>query len=226
MKSNNGKCIILFGGRGTRLSHRGFSNKAFILIQDKPVAYYIINNLKKIFNDNDFIFITNPEHKNELQVIINKYFNFNPVIIEQSQPNGIPSAIALAKDYIKEDYFSVCLGDFYCEEILDLYKNPINSNIIITNKVKTPWKYGILINNEIIEKPSIGELAVRGFYVFHKSTFDLMNNLVPSKRMETEIVDVLNQIKFKQFEVRKVYDLGSDEGLTLFEKTLPTLKTN
>lgn len=166
----------------------------------------------------DLIIVTNPKDESEIKLQIETYFKQNPMIVLQSKPSGVPDAILEARDHVGS-HFAVCLGDFFSTEIAGVLVafNQLQENWIVLNQVTNPESYGVIDpkTKRIIEKPKRppSNLAVRGFYIYHKSVMELIPELKLSKRQETEITDLNNQIYFNTFEIKDVIDLGSVTGL-------------
>ena len=89
-------------------------------------------------------------------------------------------------------------------------------------KVKNPEKYGVvkILKNKIqkiIEKPKkrISNLAITGIYFFDQFVYKNTKFLKPSKRKETEIVDLIkiylkeNNLNFKILENIEWSDVGT-----------------
>lgn len=216
------KCIVLFGGKGTRVGHisKGV-NKALIDIGSMPIAYYVLQNL--IQEGLDPVVVTNPEDVPSFKEILDKYFaNKNIDIVSQQLPEGVPDGILKGESKIENEYFAVCLGDFYSEEIgkVMIQYNKQPANYLTLNKVSDPSKYGVIDENtgKIVEKPKsyVGSMAVRGFYIFSRNVFDKIPQLKKSYRGEYEITDLINQIEYKTVEINQVIDLGSEKGINEF----------
>lgn len=222
------KCVVLFGGRGTRVSHlSGGGNKALIEVLGKPVAFYVLQNLLKHFSD--ILIITTPDDESKFSSLAKEFENSNITVKTQDQPEGVAHALSFSDSFInQDDYFSLCLGDFYSLEIDQVLrtfsKDP--GAYITLSEVKDPSKYGVLDfeRNVIVEKPKtfISNWASRGFYILPRSALSLIPSLKKSTRGEYEIVDLLNKIPFKTKTISKAFDLGSDTGISLFSEYLNT----
>lgn len=216
------KCVVLFGGRGTRMSSLSEGkNKALIDIQGKPVAWYILENLKKHFKE--ILIITTPEDQNTFYDLSKRFQGVTVSI--QPKPEGVPEALNYSHPFLKgEDFFSLCLGDFYSPEfstVLTKFKKDPGSYLTL-NPVSHPEKYGVFDpkTHKIQEKPlhPPSNLAVRGFYILPTSCLQNISSLQKSPRGELEIVDLINQLNFNTVQIEKVFDLGSISGLELFKK--------
>lgn len=220
------KFVLIAGGLGKRLIPLNQGNKALIQVNTKPVIYYQIKNALKMFNPIDIIIVTKKEDIEEMDTVLTKAFNYKFTFKIQDQPLGIPDAMILVKDLVN-DFAIYQLGDFYSEDIFEFVKfsKIQKSNVLSLNAVNNPQKYGVLDlkSNLVIEKPSsyVSNIAVRGLYCFDKTVFDIIPTLNKSGRGEFEVVDMINQLpSFSTFLLDKVYDLGSQEGMTEFSNYL------
>lgn len=122
-------------------------------------------------------------------------FKFNFVL--QNDQLGTGHALLQAKDFIKDDNFTVIYGDdlYHYEDI----KKTLNNDLCVTAKeVTNPGKFGVftLENNfvkDLIEKPDepISNLANTGLYVLNKAIFKSLQALEKSKRNEFELTDAI-----------------------------------
>jgi glucose-1-phosphate thymidylyltransferase len=243
--------IILLGGRGLRLSPQSiFVNKHLNIIYDKPVFFYSLTAL--ILSGIDSLVMT---CNNIDQEIFDKYSQYlNKVglptsLVVQPTAGGIPNAIQICKNKIKKNNsISVILGDnILVGNDLVYYLNKNNKNkknyaTCFLKKVADPRKFGVARinkNNNIynfIEKPNFAnskDRAVIGFYKFPYSVFEIINNLKPSKRGETEIIDVLKYYKNKKILQtcefgRGVYwsDIGDHESILNSNNFIKNLQCN
>lgn len=217
--------LIIAGGIGSRISHLHQGNKSLIKVHNLEVISHLINKALDTFQLKDIIITTNSQDVNTLKSILKKRFNHEFTILAQERPEGIPQAINLAKYYLSPQ-FIVQLGDFYSPEFSKFVKFATESkgSVLCLNKVSSPEKYGVLNpkTNQITEKPKdfISDLAVRGLYAYNHEIFELIPKLKKSSRGEFEITDLNNQLGFKTYEVKTVFDLGSEDGLLSFNRFL------
>jgi len=206
------KGIILAGGKGTRLSPATkTTNKQLLPLFDKPLFFYPLSVLM-LAGIRDILIITNPgQHKNFYNAVGNgKQLGLKITYIEQKKPNGIPEAFKIGKKFISNDNVALILGDnfFYGQSLtksLELSKNFKKGCSIFLKSVNKPENYGVAViqNNKIIkitEKPKnkISDQAVTGLYFFDNNVVKDCAKLKPSKRGETEIVDLINLYKKKR----------------------------
>jgi glucose-1-phosphate thymidylyltransferase len=220
------KGIILAGGKGRRLGPTTLAvNKQLLMLFDKPIIFYPLSVLLSL-KIKDILIIVNPHQIENFKKILGNGSHLGIKISYkvQKKPSGIPEAFILGKEFIKNNKVCLILGDnfFYNLKlnINEIMKN--NQNLIILKKVKNPEKYGVvkILNNKIqkiIEKPKkkLSNLAITGIYFFDKYAYKNARLLKPSKRKETEIVDLIkiylkkNNLGFKTLNNIKWSDVGT-----------------
>ena len=129
--------------------------------------------------------------------------------LEQDKPNGLPEAFILGEKFISNEPVALILGDnfFYGQSLTGKIKECLKLNKgakIFLHPVNNPSSFGVvkLKNNRIVkilEKPKkfISNLAITGLYFFDKNVVNFSKKLVPSKRKELEIIDLLKIYKIK-----------------------------
>lgn len=202
------KGVVLAGGRGTRLYPTTIStNKHLLPVYDKPLIYYPISNLL-LAGCKEILIISNPEN---IEFFENLFGNGERFGIEikfkkQEKPDGIPSALHLAKKFTNGDDFWLTLGDnlIFGSRINELYnKASLSNNATVFLKfVGDTTGLGVAKLEkdkitQLVEKPKINTSgwAVTGLYKFPNNVFDYITSLKPSERNETEIIDLLNLFK-------------------------------
>ena len=136
---------------------------------------------------------------------------------EQKKPSGIPEAFILGEKFINNENIALILGDniFYGQglvEIIMASKKLKNGAKIFSYPVRNPKDFGVveLKKNKIskiIEKPkkTKSNLAITGLYFFDNKVCKIAKKLKPSKRNETEIIDILkNYNKRKKLSLTKL----------------------
>ena len=199
------KAIILAGGTGSRLRPTTLSvNKHLLPIYDKPLIYYPLS-LMMLIGIKNILIIINKGEKNLFYNLLGdgSHLGINIKYKEQSKPNGIPEAFIIGKNFINDDKVALILGDniFYGQglvEILKKSKKFSKGAKIFTYPVQNPKDFGVVEIkknkiSKILEKPkkTKSNLAITGLYFFDKNVASIAKKLKPSKRNETEIVDIL-----------------------------------
>jgi len=206
------KAIIMAGGSGTRLRPSTLAlNKHLIPIYDKPLIFYPLS-LLMLIGIRDILIIVNDHDKFLFEKLLGngKKFGIKIRYKTQNKPTGIPESFIIGEEFIDNKNVILILGDniFYGQglvEIIQKSKNSFkNGAKIFTYPVKNPNEFGVaeLKNNKIkklVEKPKVtkSNLAITGFYFFDKKVSSIAKNLKPSKRNETEIIEILKYYQKK-----------------------------
>ena len=209
------KGIILAGGKGTRMSPLTKAvNKQLLPIYDKPLIFYPLSILM-LANIRNILLIVNPGQIENFKSLLGdgKRFGIKIQYKIQKKPKGLADAFILGKSFIKKDNVALILGDnfFYGQSLTSKLEKSLTHSIgarIFLKDVKSPENFGVakIINNKIekiIEKPKkfISDYAITGLYFFDNNVVKLAKALKPSKRGETEIIDLINKYK-KQNKIK------------------------
>ena len=196
------KGIILAGGKGRRLGPTTLAvNKQLLMLYDKPIIFYPLSIMLKL-KIKDILIIINSNQKTNFKKILGNgsHLGIKITYKVQKKPNGIPQAFTLGEKFIRNNKVCLILGDnFFYNLKLDLKKILKKSyNTILLKKVKNPEQYGIvkIVKNKIekiIEKPKkkLTNIAIMGIYFFDENVSKYAKTLKPSRRKETEIVDLI-----------------------------------
>jgi glucose-1-phosphate thymidylyltransferase len=206
------KGIILAGGKGTRMSPLTKAvNKQLLPIYDKPLIFYPLSILM-LAKIKDILIIVNKDQVDQYKKIIPNGNNLGIKITykEQDRPRGIPDAFVIGEKFIGKKNVAMILGDnfFYGQNLTSILLKSamIKSGAkILLHKVQKPELFGIAkVNNrqkiiKIKEKPKkfISDNAITGLYFFDNKVVNYAKKLKPSKRGETEIVDLLTKYQKK-----------------------------
>ncbi len=186
-------------------------------IHNKPLLEYILNGL--IYAGfKDFILVIGYKKEQILNYFKNgENWNIKIQYIEQKKLNGTGGALLECEKVIDNSHFFMTWGDILVpytvyEEIFNVFTQEHNNFILVSNYTEDPFKgAAVYIKDnyciDIIEKPPIGEsksnLNNSGIFILSKEIFEVLNNLVPSKRGEIEITDALRiGIKSKKWKIR------------------------
>ena len=200
------KGILFAGGHGTRMSPLTKAvNKQLLPIYDKPLIFYPLSILM-LAGIKDILIIVNRGQIEQFKKIIpeNKNLGIKIHYAQQKHPKGLPEAFTIGKKFIGKNNVALILGDnfFYGQSLTEKLREctKLRSGAkIFLHPVSNPSQYGIVKINKknkiikIIEKPKkyLSNLAITGLYFFDNNVVQYTNNLKPSKRKETEIVDLL-----------------------------------
>ncbi len=196
--------IILAGGLGKRLRPiTTVMSKQLLPVYDKPMIFYPLTTLM-LASIKNIIIITNPNDRKIFKDLIGNGSNWgiNITYLIQEKPNGLPEAFKICREYIKKSFVTLILGDniFYGSNFINLLRNSVinHKSSIFTYKVNDPTRYGVVNyvkggKIQIEEKPlkPKSNLAITGIYCFTSNVLNFVSKLKPSKRGETEIVDLI-----------------------------------
>ena len=207
------KGIILAGGHGTRMSPLTKAvNKQLLPIYDKPLIFYPLSILM-LAGIKDILIIVNKGQLEQFKKILpdGKNLGINVKYKEQEYPGGLPEAFIIGEKFIKDDNVALILGDnfFYGQSLSKVLKESTKLEKgakIFLHKVSKPDLYGVAKLDKrkkiikIVEKPKkfISDYAITGLYFFDNNVVKYAKLLKPSKRGETEIIDLLNIYKKKK----------------------------
>jgi glucose-1-phosphate thymidylyltransferase len=211
------RAVLLAGGKGTRLlESTKIHNKHLLPVYSSqgatPMIFFPLNTLirsgaKKI------LIVSSQEHCGNLIELLGDGKRFGSDIDftykiqdhhDESRPVGIASALALAKDFVGKEKFSVILGDNFYEnefsyDFINFEKGNSDSHIFLKS-VHDIKRFGCaevdssgkVLN--IVEKPEFpkSSLAVSGLYLFTPDVFEVAKMFKPSSRNEMEIADILD----------------------------------
>jgi glucose-1-phosphate thymidylyltransferase len=228
------KGVILAGGKGSRLFPLTQSiSKQLLPIYNKPLIYYPLTTLM-LAGVREIAVVTAPSQKQLFEKLLGDGSQFG-VEIEffiQPEPLGIPQALTITAQFIKDSATALILGDNLFHgvglgrHLESFLEKPGATGFCF--QVRNPEEFGIVtFDNKgeissIIEKPknSDSNLAIAGLYFFDKNVADGLSRLTPSSRGELEILDLLDHYRSKgQLKIELLprgtvwLDTGTFDGL-------------
>jgi len=215
------KGIILAGGAGTRLHPATVAvSKQLLPVYDKPMIYYPLSVLM-LAGIRDILLISTPDDQPLFRRLLGdgEDFGLRLSYAAQPQPNGLPEAFIIGAGYIGDDPVALILGDniFHGTGLSDILARAVrglDGCVLFGYPVSDPERYGVgEIDDEgrlvsIEEKPERPRTnrAITGLYFFDNRVVDVAKNLVPSRRGELEITDVIRY--YQSRDQARVVDLG------------------
>jgi len=200
------KGIILAGGSGTRLHPSSLVvSKQLMNVYDKPLIYYPLCTLM-IAGIKDILIITNENQVDQFERLLGdgSHLGVNISYKVQDNPNGLPEAFVIAEDFIGDDNVCMVLGDNIIfgnnlDSILQEAQKETGATIL-SYPVRDPERFGVIEFEKydegnvvsIEEKPENpkSNRALIGIYFFDNKCIEYAKQLKPSKRGETEIIDL------------------------------------
>lgn len=197
------KGIILAGGEGTRLTPlTTITSKQLLPVYDKPMIWYPLNTLLSA-GITEILIIVAPDHAGDFLKYLGSGSAFGAKFTYeiQDKPTGLPDAFVLGKNFIDDDSVALILGDNIYEDFFaDAVKSFESGAKVFAKKVSDPDRFGVVafddtkVAQQIVEKPKehISDYAITGMYLYDNRVVEVAENLKPSSRGETEIVDLHN----------------------------------
>ncbi|MBI4175728.1 MAG: glucose-1-phosphate thymidylyltransferase, partial [Candidatus Aenigmarchaeota archaeon] len=209
------KGLILAGGTGSRLRPLTYTeNKHLIPIANKPILFYVVEELRKAgIADIGIILGNNAPEDVKAAMGDGSALGVRITYIFQGEPKGIAHAVYCARDFVDNDNFVVYLGDNLLKNgIIEIVNNFARGGAdasISLCAVQNPQMFGIAEMDEegnvsrLVEKPKNpkSNLALIGVYLLKPSIFPIIEQLKPSWRNELEITDALQMLLEKGYMV-------------------------
>lgn len=170
-------------------------------VYDKPMIFYPIETLRTA-GIKDILVITSPHHGGAVFSLLGsgKDFGVNFTYKIQDEPSGLPSAIALAEDFVGKDKFAVIFGDNILTHPIAKHAKEFEDGdeeariFLYNGTVEQARKSGVAMLNgdkviDLIEKPENppSTMISIGVNMYTPAAFDVIRMLKPSARGETEI---------------------------------------
>jgi len=165
------KVIIPLAGKGTRLRpHTYLTPKPMMKVAGKPVMSYVLDELKKLGNVEQIVYITG-HLKEKIEEYARAEMDVPSVFIEQKVQDGTAGAIALARDYVDQPVLIIFVDTIFDAD-LSKVKSVDADGIIWVKEVEDYQRFGVVVTDKdgnmtkIIEKPKtpISKRANIGLY--------------------------------------------------------------
>jgi glucose-1-phosphate thymidylyltransferase len=220
--------VILAGGTGSRLFPlTKVCNKHLLPVYNVPMIYYPIKMLKSA-GIKEILVITGTSHAGDIfsHLGSGKDFDVNFTYRIQDFAGGIPSAISLAEDFVGNNKFISINGDNIIFESLKPFTEEFKSGnaemqiMLFEGTKEEARKSGVAVMEginvvDLIEKPPEppNNNIVVGIYFMSPCVFEIIRNVKPSGRGETEITDVQKEyLKRGALEAKKLTGKWLDAG--------------
>ncbi len=230
------KVIIPLAGKGTRLRpHTHVTPKPMLRIAGKPVIDYVMEDLQKLGNVEQVIYITG-HLKEKVEEYARKTYPFDAVFIEQKVQDGTAGAVALARSYVDQPVLII-----FVDTIFDADLSVVNTidadGIIWTKEVEDYQRFGVVVTDKdgnmtkIVEKPStpiskranIGLYYIRNWKLLYEGIDWTLKQ--PQNKGEYYLTDAFQYMIDKGAKIRVIdvagwYDAGKLDTLLETNRTI------
>lgn len=201
------KGLVLAGGTATRLFPLTIvTNKHLLPVYDRPMIYYPLQTLAEMGIREVLVIVGGKSVGDVVELLGDgEHFGLSLTYRYQRGALGIAHAIGLARDFVGDEAFCCVLGDNVLSgpslESLarEFEAGPWGAGTLLY-RVPDPERFGVAELDEtgavlgFEEKPAApkSDLIPIGVYFLRPDAFGVIDHLLPSRRNEFEITDVLN----------------------------------
>jgi glucose-1-phosphate thymidylyltransferase len=223
------KVIIPLAGKGTRLRpHTHITPKPMLKVAGKPVMAYILEDLEKLGNVEQIIYITG-HLKEKVEEYVRAEFDFPAVFIEQKVQDGTAGAVALARPHVDQPVLIIFVDTIFDAD-LSVTKTTDADGIIWVKEVEDYQRFGVVVTDtqgnmtKIVEKPStpiskranIGLYYIRNWKLLYEGIDWVLKQ--PKNKGEYYLTDAFQYMidkgaKIKVIDVEGWYDAGKIDTL-------------
>jgi len=223
------KVIIPLAGKGTRLRpHTHLTPKPMLKVAGKPVMSYVLDELKKLGNVEQVIYITG-HLKEKVEEYARSEMDVPSVFIEQKVQDGTAGAIALARDFVDQPVLIIFVDTIFDADLTKV-KSVDADGIIWVKEVEDYQRFGVVVTDKdgnmtkIVEKPKtpISKRANIGLYYIRnwKLLFEGITHVLeqPKNQGEYFLTDAFQYMidkgaKIRVIDVEGWYDAGKIETM-------------
>jgi glucose-1-phosphate thymidylyltransferase len=225
------KVIIPLAGKGTRLRpHTHLVPKPMLRIAGKPVMAYILEDLEKLGNVSEVVYVTG-HLKEKVEDYARTQFSGLPArFVEQKVQDGTAGAVKLAQPFVGDEDVLIIFVDTIFETDLSVIRNTDADGIIWVKEVEDYQRFGVVVTDKdgnmtkIVEKPStpISKRANIGLYYIRNSKllFEGIDHTLgqPQNKGEYYLTDAFQYMidkgaKLQVIDVEGWYDAGKLDTL-------------
>jgi glucose-1-phosphate thymidylyltransferase len=223
------KVIIPLAGKGTRLRpHTHITPKPMLKVAGKPVMSYVLDELKKLGNVEQVIYITG-HLKEKVEEYARTEMDVASVFIEQKIQDGTAGAVALAREYVDQPVLIIFVDTIFDAD-LSKVKSVDADGIIWVKEVEDYQRFGVVVTDKdgnmtkIVEKPktpiskraNIGLYYVRNWRLLFEGIDWVLKQ--PKNQGEYFLTDAFQYMidkgaKIKVIDVKGWYDAGKIETM-------------
>jgi glucose-1-phosphate thymidylyltransferase len=230
------KVIIPLAGKGTRLRpHTHITPKPMLKIAGKPVIDYVMDDLERLGDVEQVIYITG-HLKDKVEEYARAKYPFDAVFIEQKIQDGTAGAVALARPYVDQPVFIIFVDTIFDADLSVVHRTDADG-IIWVKTVEDYQRFGVVVSDadgnmtKIVEKPStpISKRANIGLYYIKnwKLLYEGIDWTLrqPKNKGEYYLTDAFQYMiehgaKIKVIDVEGWYDAGEQGTLLETNRTM------
>jgi glucose-1-phosphate thymidylyltransferase len=224
------KVIIPLAGKGTRLRpHTYITPKPMLKVAGKPVMQYILEDLRRLGNVEQIIYITGHLKEKVEEYARKEFADIPSVFIEQVVQDGTAGAVALAREYVDQPVLIIFVDTIFDAD-LAVTKTIDADGIIWVKEVEDYQRFGVVVTDragnmtKIVEKPdtpiskraNIGLYYVRNWKLLYEGIDWVLQQ--PKNKGEYYLTDAFqymidNGAKIRVIDVEGWYDAGKIDTL-------------
>lgn len=221
------KGLVLAGGTATRLFPLTIvTNKHLLPIYDRPMIYYPIATLAGMGIREVMVIVGGKSVGDVVELLADgEHFGLDLTYRYQRGALGIAHAIGLARDFVGDEAFCCVLGDNVllgpplAEIAKEFEAGPWGAGTMLY-EVADPERFGVAeldADGNVVgfeEKPTQpkSNLIPIGVYFLRPDAFSVVDKLIPSRRNELEVTDLLNHYLPGSLFARRFDGLWTDAG--------------
>ncbi|MEO6877181.1 MAG: sugar phosphate nucleotidyltransferase [Gemmatimonadaceae bacterium] len=230
------KVIIPLAGKGTRLRpHTNITPKPMLKIAGKPVIDYVMEDLQRLGDVEQVIYITG-HLKEKVEAYARAKYPFDSVFIEQKVQDGTAGAVALARPFVDQAVFIIFVDTIFDAD-LSIVKDTDADGIIWVKTVDDYQRFGVVVTDaagnmtQIVEKPTtpiskranIGLYYIKNWKLLYEGIDWTLHQ--PKNKGEFYLTDAFQYMidhgaKIKVVDVEGWYDAGEQGTLLQTNRTM------
>src|SRR3982751_6827067 len=231
------KVIIPLAGKGTRLRpHTHITPKPMLKIAGKPVMQYVLEDLRKLGNVDEIVYITGHLKEKVEEYARSEFSDIKSVFIEQKVQDGTAGAIALAREHVDQPVLIIFVDKIFDAD-LSVTRTIDADGIIWVKEVEDYQRFGVVVTDDqgnmtkIVEKPNtpiskranIGLYYVRNWKLLYEGIDWVLTQ--PKNKGEYYLTDAFQYMidhgaKIRVIDVEGWYDAGEQGTLLETNRTI------
>lgn len=165
------KVIIPLAGKGTRLRpHTHVTPKPMLKVAGRPVMSYVMDDVQKLGNVEQVIYITG-HLKEKVEEFAKNAYSIPAEFVEQKVQDGTAGAVNLARPFVDQPVLIIFVDTIFDADLTVINKTDADG-IIWTKEVEDYQRFGVVVTDsdgfmtKIVEKPStpVSKRANIGLY--------------------------------------------------------------